>query len=149
MATKTPLGRCPVDGSVSYWDDFGQPRYVGGYHPHAGNDIKAPIGRPIRAPFDGLAIPHTDTWFSGNSVAVIGAKGYVRNAHLSRFGTLGYVTAGTIIGYVGETGDAEAPHDHFEWHPWVVATPLHQAPSGFSRVMEAVDPFPFLNQVCG
>jgi hypothetical protein len=148
-ATKTPLGLCPVDGAVSYWDDFGQPRYVGGYHPHAGNDIAAPIGRPIRAPIDGLAIPHTDTWFSGNSVAVIGAKGYVRNAHLSRFGTLGYVTAGTIIGYVGETGDAEAPHDHFEWHPWVVATPLHQAPSGFSRVMEAIDPFPFLNQVCG
>jgi len=147
--TKTPLGMCPVDGSVSYWDDFGQPRYVGGYHPHSGNDMHAPIGRPIRAPFDGLAIAHEDTWFAGKSVAVIGAKGYVHNGHLSTFGTLGYVKAGTIIGYVGETGDAESPHDHFEWHPWVVPTPLHKAPSGFTRVMDAIDPFPFLNQVCG
>ena len=146
--TKSPLGMCPVDGSVSYWDDFGQPRYVGGYHPHSGNDIHAPIGRLIRAPFDGLAIAHEDDWFAGKSVAVIGAKGYVHNGHLSKFGTLGYVKAGTVIGYVGETGDAESPHDHFEWHPWVVPTPLHVAPSGFSRVMDAIDPFPFLNQVC-
>jgi murein DD-endopeptidase MepM/ murein hydrolase activator NlpD len=139
---------CPVDGSVSYWDDFGQPRHVGGYHPHMGNDIKAPTGRPIRAPFDGLAVAHTDDWFAGHSVGLIGAKGYVHNGHLVRFGALGYVTAGAIIGYVGETGDAEAPHDHFEWHPWVVPTPLHKAPSGFTRVLDAIDPFPFLNQVC-
>jgi hypothetical protein len=147
-ATKTPLGLCPVDGSVSYWDDFGQPRYVGGYHPHWGNDIHAPTGRAIRAPFDGLAVKHSDGWFAGNYVSVIGAKGYVHNGHLSRFGTLGYVKKGTIIGYVGETGDAKAPHDHFEWHPWVVSTPLHEAPSGFRRIMDAIDPFPFLNQVC-
>ncbi len=146
--TKTPLGLCPVDGTVSYWDDFGQPRYVGGYHPHSGNDMHAPTGRPIRAPIDGLAVAHTDDWFAGRYVSVIGAKGYVHNGHLSRFGTLGYVKAGTIIGYVGETGDASAPHDHFEWHPWVVPRPLHEAPSGFSRVMDAIDPFPFLNQVC-
>jgi hypothetical protein len=146
--TKTPLGLCPVDGSVSYSDDFGQPRNVGGYHPHWGNDIHAPTGRAIRAPFDGLAVAHSDNWFAGNSVGIIGAKGYVHNGHLSRFGTLGHVTKGTIVGYVGETGDAEAPHDHFEWHPWVVPTPLHEAPSGFSRVMDAIDPFPFLNQVC-
>jgi hypothetical protein len=146
--TKHPLGRCPVDGSVSYRDDFGEPRYVGGYHPHWGNDMHAPIGRPIRAPFGGLAVAHSDNWFAGKYVSVIGAKGFVHNGHLSRFGTLGYVKAGTIIGYVGQTGDAAGPHDHFEWHPWVVPTPLHVAPSGFERAMDAIDPFPFLNQVC-
>lgn len=149
-ATRRPFRLCPVAGSVNYWDDFGQPRWVGGYHPHWGNDIFAPRGRPIRAPFNGLAVAHTDYWFAGKYVTVVGSKGYVRNAHLSRFGSLGYVKAGTIIGYVGNTGDAagNAPHDHFEWHPWVVPTPLHRAPSGFTRVMDAIDPFPFLNNVC-
>ena len=48
---------------------------------------------------------------------------------------LGKVTTGTIIGYVGNSGDASnsVSHDHFEWHPGNGA---------------AVDPFPYLNAVC-
>jgi hypothetical protein len=148
QATKAPLSRCPVDAPVSYGDDFGAPRHVGGYHPHLGNDMHAARNQPIRAPFDGRAVKGADDWFAGNWVNVIGAKGYVHNGHLDNWGTLGAVKAGTIIGYVGDTGDAENTHDHFEWHPWVVPTPLHEAPSGFSRVMDGIDPFPFLNQVC-
>jgi hypothetical protein len=146
----SPFDLCPVAGSVSYWDDFGQPRHVGGYHPHWGNDILAPRNREIRAPFDGLAVSHSDGWFAGRYVTVVGPNGYVRNGHLDRFGTLGYVTNGTVVGYVGDSGDADGgpTHDHFEWHPWAVPMPLHQAPSGFSRVMDAIDPFPFLNDVC-
>jgi Peptidase family M23 len=147
-ATRSPFRRCPVDGVVGYQDDFGEPRRTGGYHPHSGNDIHAPIGRAIRAPFDGLAVAHIDDWFAGHSVGLVGADGFVRNAHLSRYGHLGYVRAGTVIGYVGETGDALTPHDHFEWHPWNVPDPLHVAPSGFSRILDAIDPYPFLNQVC-
>jgi murein DD-endopeptidase MepM/ murein hydrolase activator NlpD len=143
-----PLLQCPVRGDHHYRDDFGNNRTVGGYHPHWGNDIGAAIGTPIVAPFDGFAVKHSDNWFAGNYVTVVGKKGYDRNGHLSKFGTLGYVTAGTVIGYVGETGDASSPHDHFEWHPWVVPKPLHQAPSGFRRVMDAIDPNPFLNKVC-
>jgi len=104
VATTSPLGSCPVAGSVSYSDDFGQPRNVGGYHPHWGNDIRAPLGQEVRAPFDGLAVARSDNWFAGNFVTVVGLHGYVRNDHLDRFGTLGYVTAGTVIGYVGATG---------------------------------------------
>ena len=150
VATQHPLGMCPVAGTISYADDFGEPRHVGGYHPHWGNDILAPRDRQIRAPFDGFAVKHTDDWFAGNSVTLVGAKGYARNDHLERFGTLGYVTKGTVIGFVGDTGDAEGgpTEDHVEWHPWVVPTPLHEAPSGFSRVMDAIDPYPFLNDVC-
>lgn len=125
---------CPVDQPHSYTDDFGAPRWAGGYHPHQGNDIFAPEGTPIRAPFDGLAVQTPNT-LGGRAVTVYGEAGYVYNAHLSEYGTLGKVTTGTIIGYVGNSGDAinSAPHDHFEWHP----------ENGV-----AVDPFPYLNAVC-
>ena len=49
---------------------------------------------------------------------VTGPRGYVYNAHLSSYGTLGSVRAGTVIGYVGATGDATTAHDHLEWHPY-------------------------------
>jgi murein DD-endopeptidase MepM/ murein hydrolase activator NlpD len=125
---------CPVDQPHSYIDDFGAPRWAGGYHPHEGNDIFAPEGTPIRAPFDGLAV-RTPNTLGGLAVTVYGEAGYVYNAHLSAYGTLGEVITGTIIGYVGNTGDAtnSAPHDHFEWHPGNGA---------------AVDPFSYLNAVC-
>jgi murein DD-endopeptidase MepM/ murein hydrolase activator NlpD len=132
--TKGVLQVCPVDPPNAYSDDFGAPRYAGGYHPHQGNDIFAPEGTPIRAPFPGNAVVTSNT-LGGNAVTVYGALGYVYNAHLSRFGTLGPVEAGEIIGYVGHTGDAihSPPHDHFEWHP-------DNGP--------AVDPFVHLNAVC-
>jgi Peptidase family M23 len=146
---RSPLALCPVEGSVSYQDDFGEVRTVGGYHPHWGNDIVAPTGRPIRAPFDGLAVAHSDNWFAGNWVTVTGERGYVRNGHMSAFARLGFVKAGTVIGYVGSTGDARGPHDHFEWHPWAAPAHPHRAPSGFTRIMDGIDPYPYLNAACG
>ncbi len=125
---------CPVDEPHAYTDDFGAPRWAGGFHLHQGNDVFAPPGTPIRAPFSGIAVDAANA-LGGNAVVVYGRTGYVYNAHLSAYGTLGRVTVGTIIGYVGNTGDARntAPHDHFEWHPG-------NGP--------AVDPFPYLNAVC-
>jgi hypothetical protein len=148
-ATRDPLARCPVTGPVSYRDSFGERRTVGGYHAHWGNDVVAPTGRAVRAPFDGFAVPHRDSWFAGLWVTVVGAHGYVRNDHLSRFGKHGWVEAGDVVGYVGESGDARGPHDHFEWHPWALALPLHRSPFGFRRVMDVIDPYPFLNKACG
>jgi peptidoglycan hydrolase CwlO-like protein len=137
-----PLAICPVDPPRGYADDFGAPRYGGGYHRHAGNDVFAPLGTPIRAPFAGTATDATNT-IGGNAVIVHGPAGYVYNAHLSAFGTLGPVSVGTVIGYVGNTGDARggATHDHFEWHPDVY-------PPGVEVINGAIDPFPYLNQVC-
>ena len=130
-----PIGFCPVRGPHEVADDFGAPRWVGGsYHAHMGNDIFAPYGTPIVAPFDGRAVA-SPGGLGGLAVKVHGAAGYVYNAHLSRYGTLGTVDAGTVVGYVGTTGNAAggSPHDHFEWHP-----------GGGS----AVDPHADLTQVC-
>ncbi len=110
---------CPVDGPRFIHNDFGEIVNVEGVEPHVhmGSDIEAPTWTPIRAPFDGYA------WGSysplgGYQVRVRGDRGYVFNAHLIAYGDLGWIGAGAIIGYVGDTGDSTAPHDHFEWHPW-------------------------------
>ena len=125
---------CPVAGTPQVADNFGVTVDLPGVpvHIHQGNDISAPTGTPIVAPFDGVAVA-TSSDLGGMSVDVMGDAGHVYNAHLSSYGELGPVTAGTIVGYVGSTGDATGPHDHFEWHP-------NDGP--------AVDPYPFLAAVC-
>jgi peptidoglycan hydrolase CwlO-like protein len=141
---------CPVDSPHAYSDDFGQPRgTTSPPHPHAGNDIFAPKGTPIRAPFPGTAAD-TSGGLGGMAVTVYGAYGYVYNAHLSRMGTLGSVATGTVIGYVGNTGDARGgpTHDHFEWHPSVFPRHLWRSPYGYTHVGTAIDPYPYLNAVC-
>ena len=140
---------CPVDEPRAVYDGFGAPRYAGGYHPHAGNDIVAPRGTAIRAPFDGTA---RTSWNSlgGNAVYVYGADGYVYNAHLDQTGYNGPVQAGDVIGYVGNTGDAQGgiTHDHFEWHPNVIPSNWPQSAYGYTVIGSAVNPYPILSQVC-
>jgi murein DD-endopeptidase MepM/ murein hydrolase activator NlpD len=126
------LHMCPVDQPRSYIDDWGFPRSGG--RTHQGNDIFAPYGTPIRATFPGNAVAGSGG-LGGLSVKVYGSQGYTYNAHLSRLASLGQVSTGTIIGYVGQSGNATGtpPHNHFEWHP---------GNGG------AVNPFPYLNSVC-
>jgi murein DD-endopeptidase MepM/ murein hydrolase activator NlpD len=133
LADLRPIGVCPVRGVTAISDDFGAPRWDDGRsHTHQGNDITAPFGAPVVAPFDGVAsASHSD--LGGMTVRVRGPHGEVVNAHLSRYGTLGQVGAGTVVGYVGATGNAQGPHDHFEWHPGGGA---------------AVDPHDLLIEVC-
>jgi murein DD-endopeptidase MepM/ murein hydrolase activator NlpD len=131
-----PFAVCPVGDPHAVGDDFGiwvhRPKKWGGNHIHEGNDIMAPEGTPIYAPFDGVATNATNH-IGGIAVDVEGQYGYVYNAHLSRIAKLGPVQTGDVIGYVGHTGDTGANHDHFEWHP-------NDGP--------AVDPHPFLMLVC-
>jgi peptidoglycan LD-endopeptidase LytH len=140
---------CPVQGAVAYWDDFGAPRYSGGYHQHAGNDMFAPHGTPVVAPFRGTAVTATNS-IGGLAVKVFGENGWVYNAHLSSIGRLGDVEAGEVIGYVGDTGNAKgtAPHNHFEWHPLRPPSDSWTSPYGANLVGSAVDPYPYLNAVC-
>ena len=142
---------CPVDQPRALYDGFGAPRYAGGYHPHAGNDIVAPTGTAIRAPFAGTARSSYNT-LGGSAVYVYGALGYVYNAHLSSYSSSsnGPVAAGEVIGYVGDSGDAlgGVPHDHFEWHPNVIPSNWPTSPYGYTVIGSALNPYPLLSQVC-
>lgn len=140
---------CPVGMPRAVYDGFGAPRYGGGYHPHAGNDIIAPMGTPIYAPFPGTARSSYNS-LGGNAVYVYGANGYVYNAHLSAYSDLSNasVQAGDVIGYVGATGDTSTPHDHFEWHPNVIPADWPASPYGYNVIGGAVNPWPLLQQVC-
>ncbi|HET7870345.1 MAG TPA: peptidoglycan DD-metalloendopeptidase family protein, partial [Actinomycetota bacterium] len=132
---------CPVDQPRAVYDGFGAPRYSGGYHPHAGNDIIAPTGTAIHAPFAGVARSSYNT-LGGDAVYVYGALGYVYNAHLSSYSanSNGAVAAGDVIGYVGDSGDAlgGVPHDHFEWHPKVIPSDWPSSPYGYRVIGSAV-----------
>ncbi len=107
------------------------------------------MGTPIYAPFDGVAAMG-NSGLGGLSVTITGSAGYAYNAHLSRYGRSGSVSTGTVIGYVGNTGDAQGgvTHDHFEWHPNSIPADPWTSPYGYSVIGSAVDPFPYLNSVC-
>ena len=112
----------PVYGAVSYGDSFGAPRADTIWH--HGDDIFAPLGAPVLAVSDG-------TVFSVGRNPIGGNRFWLRDlagnefyyAHLSAFApdalNGNHVRAGDVIGFVGNTGDAEGTpyHLHFEVHP--------------------------------
>ena len=107
---------CPVAGPNSFIDTFGWPRPGG--RTHQGIDLIAPFGTPIVAAHPGT-VSHSSSSLGGLQAYVHGSAGYSFYAHLSGYGSVsGSVGAGTVIGYVGSTGDAGSTnHLHFEWHP--------------------------------
>jgi murein DD-endopeptidase MepM/ murein hydrolase activator NlpD len=143
------LERCPVDGPRSFSDGFGAPRYAGGYHLHKGVDILAQYGTPIVAPFDGVASTSYNS-LGGYVEFVSGKYGSVYNAHMQSPGVSGSVHAGDVVGYVGDTGDAQGtPHDHFEFHPNVMPSSWPVSAYGYSIIEDAVNPYPLLVAACG
>jgi murein DD-endopeptidase MepM/ murein hydrolase activator NlpD len=84
---------------------------------HAGLDLMAPHGSPIRAAAAGTVIYSGWYYAYGNMVDIRHADGVVtRYAHMSTLGTdVGStVQAGDEIGKVGATGRAHGAHIHFE-----------------------------------
>ncbi len=108
--------RCPVPGS-RFMNDWGFPRSGGRFH--EGNDVFAPRGTPALATVSGTVVQTTGV-LGGNQVKLFGDDGVgYYYTHLDRFGEKGRVSAGSIIGYVGNTGNAAGgpTHVHFEVHP--------------------------------
>jgi murein DD-endopeptidase MepM/ murein hydrolase activator NlpD len=125
--------RCPVEGPVSFVNNFGAA--WGGGTTHRGIDLFAARGTPVVAPVSGVVEPHPNP-LGGEAFSLSGDDGvWYYGAHLEGYGAVGRVTAGTVIGYVGDSGDARgtSPHLHFESHP-----------SGSA----AVNPYPSLVGAC-
>jgi murein DD-endopeptidase MepM/ murein hydrolase activator NlpD len=84
---------------------------------HAGIDIAAPEGTPIRAADDGTVILAGWTGGYGNYTCIShGGALSTCYAHQSRYGTStgANVGKGQVIGYVGNTGQSFGAHLHFE-----------------------------------
>jgi murein DD-endopeptidase MepM/ murein hydrolase activator NlpD len=131
----------PIYGPASYGDSFGAPRQNTGWH--HGEDIFAPLGAPILAVADGIVysvgwndIGGLRLWLQDRA----GNEFYY--AHLSAFSPLAVngaqVKAGDVLGFNGNTGDAEHTpyHLHFEIHP---ASLIYKGYDG------VVAPYPYLN----
>ena len=113
---------CPVAGTVSFTVDWGAPRPGGGRH--QGNALAAPSVEPLVSLEAGVvecgsgadAVPGGITlWLRGQSGTSYYYAHNARNA--VRVGDT--VSAGQVIAYLGNTGNARAtaPHLHFQVHP--------------------------------
>jgi murein DD-endopeptidase MepM/ murein hydrolase activator NlpD len=131
----------PVYGAASYGNSFGAARADTGWH--HGEDIFGALGSPIVAVADGIvySIGWNDVgglrlWLQDTA----GNEFYY--AHLSAYSPLAVngaqVRAGDVLGFMGNTGDAEGTpyHLHFEIHP---VSLLYEGYDG------AVAPYPYLN----
>ena len=111
----------PVYGDVRCADDFGAARQIGA---HQGNDCFAAFGSPVLAVADGTLNRVGTLPISGNRLWLKTERGdSFFYAHLAAFAPEAVsgrkVKAGTLLGFIGNTGDAEPtpPHVHFEIHP--------------------------------
>lgn len=121
-SSSSGLLRWPAGGRVS--SEFGMRFHpVLGYSRlHAGLDIAADIGTPVYAAAGGTVF--SAGWGGGHGNRILIDHGMQRGvnlvtsySHLSRFAvTGGRVSAGQLIGYVGNTGTSTGPHLHFETH---------------------------------
>src|SRR6185312_9054189 len=101
--------QCPVAGAA-YSDDYGGP---GG---HPGIDMFVPTGTAAVAVMAGTVRYVPNEGAGGNTAYLAGADGNSYfYAHFSQFiGAGRSVAQGEVIGLTGMTGNASAPHLHFE-----------------------------------
>ncbi len=126
----------PVPGAV-IGAHFGQ--YGSWSRYHTGLDFRAGYGTPIRAVTNGVVVfaGNSGDW-AGNHIAIRHAGGYTSmSSHMSSMAVRSgaTVSAGQVIGYVGQTGRAFGAHLHFEVYPPGIR---------YGDVYKAVNPVPWL-----
>jgi murein DD-endopeptidase MepM/ murein hydrolase activator NlpD len=114
----------PVYGPSSFVDTFGALRGDISTGWHHGDDIFAPLGAPLLAVASGTVFSVGWNRVGGNRLWLRDGQGNLfYYAHLSAFSPLAVngseVNAGDVVGFVGNTGDAQGTpfHLHFEIHP--------------------------------
>jgi LysM repeat protein len=133
LVIDAPGWLCPVETST-FFNDWGFPRSGGRFH--EGNDLFAPRGTPIVAPVSGTLNQIVGN-IGGYQFNLEGDDGHLYiGSHMDRFAKDGYVQAGDVIGYVGDSGNATGsrPHLHFEIH---------------ADGENPVNPYPTLAEACG
>jgi murein DD-endopeptidase MepM/ murein hydrolase activator NlpD len=132
----TPGFICPVAGSSVFVDSWGAPRPGG--RVHTGTDLMGIRGTPLVAVADGT-IQLGSNSVGGNTVWLYADHGVAYfYAHLDGFAAVSsgqWVSRGTVIGYMGDTGNPApgAYHLHFGISP---------------NGMGAVNPYPTLARHC-
>ncbi len=111
---------CPITSGASFINDWGFPRSGG--RTHKGNDLFAPRGTPVVAVTAGTVRLKSNS-LGGITAFLVGAEATYYYAHLDGYApgiaTGQRVAKGTVLGYVGNTGNAigGATHLHFQLHP--------------------------------
>lgn len=119
----------PVEGvsAGNLRSTYGAPR-SGGKRRHEGVDIFARRGTPVRSPGFGIVVYRGNMPLGGRVVYTFGHRGMLcYYAHLDRWAEelhIGQIVRpGTLLGTVGNTGNARTtrPHLHFETRPLPIA----------------------------
>lgn len=121
-ALKTGFRRTPLDFAriSSHFNPNRRHPILNTIRAHKGVDYGAATGTPIRATGDGR-IKHRGTMGGYGQTVVVQHRGGIETlyAHMSRYrsglSVGSRVSQGQVIGYVGATGLATAPHLHYEF----------------------------------
>jgi len=124
---------------------------------HRGIDYRARTGTPIRAAGDGKVIASSYSKYNGKYVFLQHGQGIVtKYLHMSRRAVSKNkrVKQGQVIGYVGATGLAEAPHLHYEFlvngvhrNPRTVKLPKAEPIARSEKTRFIAETTPWLNQL--
>jgi murein DD-endopeptidase MepM/ murein hydrolase activator NlpD len=130
-AVETTPSRCPLEAEFVLTSPFGQRVSPFTKQPdfHAGIDLAAPLGTPVRAPSAGLVVfagryplrQDVTWWRYGNLVALrhgdrlVSVYGHCEEVRV-RAGQR--VAQGEVLATVGNTGWSTSPHLHYEVRLW-------------------------------
>lgn len=122
----------PVEGVApsDLRDTWGASRSEG--RAHEGIDIFAPRGTPVFSATRGVVVRKGWNRLGGKTVSVFGPAGWTHYyAHLNEWDSpaLGdWVEAGTVLGYVGDTGNAKGTPFHLHYGIYESGTAMNPYP---------------------